>query len=165
MFRVKHKKLLSRGINLLLSLVIGVIVIEDLLKPGKAVAVWMTLVCLVIAGGVFFVVSLELRGQRPANRWYRAAYWAAWILCLLLGALLISAAVAWGITGPTVEQFPVVSSVLLITAQIGGLVGIFVVGGLAIIGYIAQGTEETRQWVRSRGRRNGEVREETTTLE
>ena len=158
MFRLKHKNLLLRGLNLLFSLVIVVAGLEKFVfKPGKTVEIWTILAFLVIGGALFFALPLELREQQLVNRWYRAAYWAAWPFCELAGALFIGAAVVWGLTGPTLEEVPPVSEALLLAVQIGGLVGIFVVGGLAATGYIAQGTEETRQWARSLGQTNREV--------
>ena len=158
MFRLKHKKLLSRGVNLLFALLLGVMVLEGLvLKPGGVVIAWTILIGLVIVGGMGLVIPLEIEAQDQANRWYRAAYRAVWPFSALPGALIILSVVVWGIVRPTPGQFPV-SGVLLITGMILPLVGILVVGGLAVTGYIAQGTEETRQWARSLGRTNGGAR-------
>lgn len=157
MSRLKHKDLLSRGLNLLFSLAIVVLGLEELVfKPGKTVVMWTMLAFLVSGGAVFFALPLELRGPQLVNRWYRAAYWAAWPSCALAGALIIGAAVVWGITGQTPGQFTV-SGILVITGMVLLVVGIVVVGGLAVAGYIAQGTEETRQWAHSLGRTNGEA--------
>jgi hypothetical protein len=100
MLRPKHKKLLPR-VKLLLILMVGAILFEFLLiKPGEAVMAWSLLIALVIVGGVFFVIPLDLTIQEPlTNRWYRAAHWAGWILCMLLGVLFLGAAVVWGIGG------------------------------------------------------------------
>jgi len=145
MFRLKHKNLLSRGKNLLFALVLGATVLEFLLKPSGAVIAWTLLIGLLIVGGIGLAIPLEIEEPEPSNRWYRAAYWGVWLFCALPGAMIIGAAVAWGITGPTLEQFPGVSSVLLLTGMVLGLVGFLVVGGLAVTGEITKGNEETRQ--------------------
>jgi hypothetical protein len=88
------------------------------------------------------------------NRWSRAADRAISILSVLLGGLFLGAAVVWGIAGPTREPFPTVSGVLLVTALVLGVVGVLLVGGLSVIGLIAQGNEETRQWARSLSQTN-----------
>ena len=158
MFQVKHNKLLSRGLSLLVSLAIVVMLLEEyVFMSDKTVVMWTMIVCLVIMGAVLFALPFEFREQQPVNRWYRAAYRAVWPFSALPGALIILSVVVWGIVRPTPGQFPV-SGVLLITGMILPLVGILVVGGLAVTGYIAQGTEETRQWARSLGRTNGGAR-------
>ncbi len=96
------------------------------------------------------MVSCRLPGSLTLLR-------AAW-------SLFIGAAVVWSIAGPTPGQFPV-SGVLVITGIVLLVVGIFVVGGLSVTGYIAQGTEETRQWARSLGRMNGEAGEKPSQKE
>ena len=69
---------------------------------------------------------------------------------------MIVAAVVWGMTGPTMGQFPLDASfVLLVSAVAVLLVGLLVVCGLAATGGIVQGNEETRRWARSRSRTNG----------
>ena len=152
MFRQKHKKLLRRVSNLLFALTIIAFGLGFWLKADDTVFVWTMLIGMVSWGGGCFVSTLGFLGKEAANRWYRAANLAALILYLLMGVLAIGAAVAWGIAGLTLGQFPVVSWVLLTTAMAAGLVGILVIGGLGATGWMVQSEEETLQRIRSRGR-------------
>ncbi|HEY7349336.1 MAG TPA: hypothetical protein VH599_13565 [Ktedonobacterales bacterium] len=155
MFGQKQKNLFLRGMGLLLGLATCVMMLEEFVfQPDKAVIAWTVLTALVVTGGLFFAMPLAFKEQEPANRWYRAAYLVAWILSVLTGTVCILLAVVWGITG----QLPAIGGILLLIATTVGMAGCLVAGGLAAIGYIAQGNEETRQWSRSWGQRNGRAR-------
>ena len=58
----------------------------------------------------------------------------------------------WASAVPTLDDLPSASKILILTAEIGGMVGVFVIAGLAAIGWIAKGNEEAREWARSWGR-------------
>jgi hypothetical protein len=144
MFKLKHKKLLSRGMYLLFTSTMFVGGLEDLLKLNGAVIRWTAFIFLLTTAGVFFVMPLDFMASGPSNRWYRAAYWAFWILCTLVGVLFIGAAAVWGIIESASGEFPALDSLLVLIAIVLVLVGILLVGGLGIIGLIAQVHEETR---------------------
>jgi hypothetical protein len=91
------------------------------------------------------------------NRWYRAASWAAWLFCGLGGALLIGMAVTMGMTSPPLGQASEVLGGLQLTGMVVCLVDLFVIGGLLVIGYIVQGTKETREFASAWGRTKGQV--------
>jgi hypothetical protein len=116
---------------------------------------YLPLVVVSLAAGLEFLP--EVLVQKPFNRWYRAANWAAWVACLLGGALLVGAAVAWIVTGLSPDQPTGIVGVLVVSALLELCVGGFVVGGLAVMGWIAQGTEETQQWARSWGQAHDKV--------
>ena len=154
MVRPHHKRRFVRGMQIVFALVLGVWLLEFLVKPGEAVFTWTALIALVSLGGMCLVLPWGFPGQTRENRWSRAADRAGTVLSLLLGALFLGAAVAWGIAGPTLKQFPAVSGVLLVTALVLGGMGVLLLGGLGVIGEIAQGNEETRRWAHSLGRTN-----------
>jgi hypothetical protein len=101
----QYKKRIARGMQALFVLMVGILLLEFLLiKSGDAVFAWTWLIALVIMGGFFFVIPWGLRGPERVNHWYRAADWAVTILCVLLGALFLGAAITWGIIGPIVPR-------------------------------------------------------------
>lgn len=117
---------------------------------------YLPLVVVSLAAGLEFLP--EVLAQKPFNRWYRAANWTAWVACLLWVALLIGAAVAWIVTGLSPDQPTGIVGVLVVSALLALCVSGFVVGGLAVMGWIAQGSEETQQWARSWGQAHGKAR-------
>ncbi len=155
MFSLKQKKLLSLVLFLFGALLVCLMAIasglQDLygFQPDKAVLAWVTPLGLLIFGTYFCVRPLGFTGQRPMNRWYRAAERMGWILCELMGVLLIGAAVAviiWETLAQHAAVAGVVVGVLVLVPAVVFLVGGLAVGGLAVTGYIAPGNEETRQW-------------------
>lgn len=153
----KSNSLFSRVMKFLLVLPPGVLALAVLLHLSKAVIAWSGIITLLIVGGEFITIPLGFTRKRLVNDWYRAAYWAGWIVCVGTGALVIGTTVAWWFTGPTLGQFSAVTGVLT-AALLVGLVGLFLVGGLAVTGYIVQGNAETRRWSRAWSRRNRETR-------
>lgn len=116
---------------------------------------YLPLVVVSLAAGLEFLP--EILAQKTFNRWYRAANWAAWVACLLCGALLSGAAAAWIVTGLSPDQPTGIVGALVMSALLELCVSGFVVGGLAVMGWIAQGTEETQQWSRSWGQAHGKA--------
>src|SRR5262249_2284271 len=96
------------------------------------------------------------------NRWYRAAAWAAWLFCGLGGVLLIAMGVAWGISGFPLGQASDVLGGLRLTGIVLCLMAFFVIGGLLVIGYLAQGNKETREFASAWGRTKGKAAAGTT---
>ncbi len=119
-------------------------------------------------GGLFALMPSSLwTRQGRVNRWYRAAYWAFWVVCALAGVLIIGAVVIWAISRST--NGSLAGAILTVLVPGIGMLGFLVVGGLVVAGKIAQGNEETREWARSWARTHGaaEARapQENTTSE
>ena len=145
MFWLDPQSLGSRITRFLCAVPPVVLALELLLNLDKALIAWTACVALVLLGGEFFTIMLGHRRQHLANGWYRAAYWAGWIVCAGTGALLIGAMVIWAINGPTLGQFPAVSITLLIAVLLLGLVGLFVLVGLLVAGAVAHHSQKIRQ--------------------
>ena len=155
MRRLGGKNPVSRSMNFFVVLAAGVGLLEFLFHADGAM-IWTVLVAMFIMGGLICLMPLDIiRGYDQTNRWHQAVSMASWVLCVLLGALVISAAVAWVIAGPTLEGFPVISELLLAIGIVGAIVGALLIGGLTGIGAIAKATEETRESARSWGRTRG----------
>ena len=158
----KKKKLLVRGMKLLFALVMGASLLGygasrlgySVFQPEEAVFLWTLPVALLILGGYFCVLPLEPPEPEPVNRWQRASHRAGWIFSELIGALFIGAAVA-GIMWETLAQHSavvgMVAGVLLIVGALLVLVFLLLIGGLGVIGFIAQGNEEKPGNGRARG--------------
>ena len=117
------------------------------------------LVSLALLGDVFprMPMPMWIIKHVQENRWYRAAAWAAWLFCGLGGVLLIGMAVTLGMISPPLVQASDVLGDLQLTGMVLCLVDLFVIGGLLVIGYIAHGNEETREFARAWGRTKGKV--------
>ena len=112
------------------------------------------LVSLALLGDVFPRMAKWLSKHMQVNRWYRAAAWAAWLFCGLGGVLLIGMAVTLGMISLPLGQG---LGGLQLAGVVLCLVDLFVIGGLLLIGYIAQGNQETREFGSAWGRTKGKV--------
>jgi hypothetical protein len=136
---LKYKDPLLRIMRFLFALSTFVLGLAVLLNLNKAVIAWIGLIALTILAGEFFIIPLGFKRQHLENAWFRAAYRVGWIVFVGAGALLISATLAWAITtGLALGQSPPITEILFIVVLLLGLVGIFLIAGLAVTGYMAQ---------------------------
>ncbi len=115
------------------------------------------LVSLAVLGDIFPGMAIWLSKHMQVNRWYRAAAWAAWLFCGLGGVLLIGMVVTLGMISLPLGQAWDVLGGLQLAGVVLCLADLFVIGGLLLIGYIAQGNEETREFASAWGGTKGKV--------
>jgi hypothetical protein len=146
MLRGRDKRMLARFWPFFSGLVLFLLVLlEYVFNLNEAVTAWTTFIALVVVGAEALASVLKPPRGQPINRWYGAAHWATWIMCMVGGTLVIGAVIAWLATRLSLPRFADIVSPLLLAAGMVGLVGFFVAGGLAVTGAQVKHRQETRR--------------------
>ncbi|HEU5369918.1 MAG TPA: hypothetical protein VFU69_15705, partial [Ktedonobacterales bacterium] len=155
-FFSRHSFSAKLTLFLLVVVLMAAFYVMSLLKLYEVMAWVYSVTCGVMGGCLFFIRPFHFTEQELVNHWYRATRWVARIVCMLSGVLFIGfgTIIAWLLITPSPEDALAFNIFLLV---LFGLIlgGLLVVGVLGAIGWFVQGNEETRQWARTLGQRNG----------